>query len=171
MLKRKQTIWGKSPYKAHHIISIDGEARSLGSRTSYAKELKVTIHPNGYPQIEDGSIHRLIGLIFIPRKLGKPHVCHRDDVKTNNTIENLYWGDAFDNMQDASRNRRFKHPTNWIKAATKAKLRSCTIDNGVEVKQFSSMQDAAKYIGCSAPSMSQAVRTGGKTNGYKITKH
>ena len=172
MEKSKHTIWGKSPYISHHLVSIDGGAYSLGSSTSYAKQLNPAISSGGYPQIQDGHIHRLMGLIFIPRVVGKDMICHKDDIKTNNTLENLYWGDGHDNMQDASRNGKcYSMPLEWIEAAATANLRKCTITNYKETKSFNSMQEAASYIGCDPSSLSQAIRTGGRAYGYQITKH
>jgi hypothetical protein len=50
-------------------------------------------------------VHRLVAEAFhgaAPE--GKPMALHRNDDKTDNRAENLYWGDAADNMKDMLRN-------------------------------------------------------------------
>lgn len=45
--------------------------------------------------------HRLVAMTFIPNDdESKPLVCHRNDVKTDNRVENLYWGSHQDNYED-----------------------------------------------------------------------
>jgi hypothetical protein len=53
-------------------------------------------------------VHRLVAMAFhgLPPE-DKPMALHRDDVQSNNTPENLYWGDALDNHVDAKRNGKF----------------------------------------------------------------
>ena len=52
-------------------------------------------------------VHRLVAEAFLgPAPEGKPLVCHKDGSRTNNVPENLYWGDAEDNAQDALRHGR-----------------------------------------------------------------
>ncbi len=40
--------------------------------------------------------------------LDKPLACHKNDIPTDNTVENLYWGDRKDNLLDAHRNLRIR---------------------------------------------------------------
>lgn len=47
------------------------------------------------------SIHRLMAKTFIANPEGKPIVCHRNSIKLDNRIENLYWGTASENMIDS----------------------------------------------------------------------
>lgn len=49
--------------------------------------------------------HRLVGEAFLgPRPSPQHMVLHRNDVRTENTVENLRWGTAVDNANDATRN-------------------------------------------------------------------
>lgn len=49
-------------------------------------------------------LHKLLALTFILNPDNKPLVCHKDDNKDNNNIENLYWGDSKENKHDSIRN-------------------------------------------------------------------
>lgn len=51
-------------------------------------------------------IHRLVALVYIPNPDNKTCVCHKDNVPTNNSVSNLYWGTQKDNMSQASREGR-----------------------------------------------------------------
>lgn len=51
-------------------------------------------------------VHRLVALVYIPNPEELPYVCHKDNVPTNNTVSNLYWGTQKDNMAQASREGR-----------------------------------------------------------------
>lgn len=48
-------------------------------------------------------LHRLVALIYVPNPERLPYVCHKDNVPTNNSYKNLYWGTQKDNMSQASK--------------------------------------------------------------------
>lgn len=49
-------------------------------------------------------VHRLLALAFIPNPNNYPDVLHRNDIKTDNRLENLYWGNDKINREDAVKN-------------------------------------------------------------------
>lgn len=51
-------------------------------------------------------VHRLVALVYLPNPEGLPYVCHKDNVPTNNRVNNLYWGTQKDNMSQASKDGR-----------------------------------------------------------------
>ena len=51
-------------------------------------------------------IHRLVAMVYIPNPENKAYVCHKDNVPTNNSVNNLYWGTQKDNMSQASKEGR-----------------------------------------------------------------
>lgn len=51
-------------------------------------------------------LHRLVALIYVPNPERLPYVCHKDNVPTNNSYKNLYWGTQKDNMLQASKEGR-----------------------------------------------------------------
>lgn len=54
-------------------------------------------------------LHRLVALIYVPNPERLPYVCHKDNVPTNNSYKNLYWGTQKDNMSQASKEGRLHH--------------------------------------------------------------
>lgn len=51
-------------------------------------------------------VHRLVALVYLPNPEGLPYVCHKGNVPTNNSVNNLYWGTQKDNMSQASKEGR-----------------------------------------------------------------
>lgn len=52
-------------------------------------------------------IHRLMLMAFVGLPQKGQVACHKDDVKTNNFLDNLYWGTASTNAKDAIKNGKF----------------------------------------------------------------
>lgn len=76
----------------------------------YHKKTKVNAH-NGYVYVgitmADGSgnknkrVHRLLAIAFIPNPDNLPVVGHKDNNKSNNSLDNLYWTTVQENTQKA----------------------------------------------------------------------
>lgn len=56
--------------------------------------------------------HRILAYAFVPRIDGLNFVRHLNDIKTDNRLENLAWGDYNSNVDDAHRNNRIKKGSN-----------------------------------------------------------
>lgn len=74
-----------------------------------------TKHPWGHKYIfiryPDGVkrrlyVHRAVALAFIPRDGDNDEVCHKNDIPSDNQVENLYWGTKRSNGLDSMRNGR-----------------------------------------------------------------
>lgn len=57
-------------------------------------------------------VHRLVASAWLGYQPPNVHCCHKDDVKTNNHISNLYWGNAKTNAEDYKRNKHKKEYLN-----------------------------------------------------------
>src|SRR5699024_277444 len=105
-----------------------------GNRRRNPKILKKKISVQGYEiacPSKDGrvfelKVHRLVAKAFLgDSPPNKTHVLHKDDIKTNNHVSNLYWGDDADNMRDMIKNGRLLRGSD----KTDAKLSEEDIEN------------------------------------------
>ena len=95
----------------NYEVSSYGRVRRVGSKRC----LKTPPKSNGYLQVtvsnthmqRNYSVHRLVAKAFLPPANGKELVLHRDGNRANNHSDNLYWGDLYDNAQDAIRHGTF----------------------------------------------------------------
>ncbi len=69
--------------------------------------------PNSKPKYV--RIHTLILEAFVGPKPKRAEACHADDIKMNNTLDNLYWGSRSDNINDAIFNGGRTYPEKKIK--------------------------------------------------------
>lgn len=126
--------------------------------------LKATLGNNGYYGIElrnnKGhkrlSIHRLVALTYIPNPKNLPFVNHKDEVKTNNNVNNLEWCTHKYNITYGSIQERRKLHTDYSKLSYKENA----IKNGKSVcravsrftkegnylDSFESARDAARQL-------------------------
>ena len=99
---------------------------NVGKLTDTYKQNKVYHRSNGYGQVvlkirklgrlRRAYIHRLVAEAYIPNPLELPCVCHKDNDRTNNHVENLYWGTHKENSQQMVKDGRsgIKNPLRAI---------------------------------------------------------
>jgi hypothetical protein len=94
-----------SGYEDRYEISREGVIRKISTK----RPIKQHIDRDGYLVVYpwDGErtttlgVHRALALTYIPIVNGKNTVNHIDGHKQNNSLENLEWANAFDQMRHA----------------------------------------------------------------------
>jgi hypothetical protein len=89
------------------IMRNNGNSMDIKSRIK-----NICISVTGYPSVNltvnnknvVRKIHILIAKAFIPNPDNLPYVCHKNDIKTDNSLDNLYWGTPKDNVKDCIEN-------------------------------------------------------------------
>lgn len=108
MITKLHTVMAKFD---NYLVSIDGEVITL--KTNNIMKLELT---HGYHRIQlAGKKYRLNRLMLFIFKGNASRVnnlaLHRNDIKLDNRLENLYWGSEVDNAQDAIRNNKLAKRT------------------------------------------------------------
>ena len=120
--------------------------------------LFVNLYKNGRPKIF--KVHRLVAETFIPNPNNLPCVNHKDENKTNNTVENLEWCTHEYNINYGTHNER----ANKAKSKTVLQLRK----DGSLVRVWSSTNEVERQLHYSSGNISQCCN--GKLHsvyGYK----
>lgn len=143
------------------------------------KVLKAYKERNGYLRVwikQNGSrkkvaVHRLVACAFLPNPENKPCVNHLDGNKENNHVTNLEWSSYSDNERHSHRTLgkqlSSKNLKNMVEAHVKAVRKSVgqfSMD-GVFVRRFDSMADAAKATGVSQGNISECCNGRRKSAG------
>lgn len=147
--EEKEEIWKDiKNYEGLYEVSNKGRVKRLERVTTdnngkeyHLKEKILKEHLNSYGYLtvnlynhKDGGgkqlrIHRLVAEAFIPNPNNNPQVNHKDEIKTNNCVENLEWMTCKENNNYGTRNERaikamkdtYKHNRETIcKAISKA---------------------------------------------------
>lgn len=66
--------------------------------------------------------HRAVALAWIPNPEGKPEVHHKDEDKTNNSVENLAWVSRLENVRAGTQMQRRSKPVVLTNVADGTKL-------------------------------------------------
>lgn len=98
-LDREGNFYSSWVNKGRHGVVNEGKPKKLkGSRSK-----------NGYVMVSFGRkdrrfLHQLMLEVFVGPRPENEVVCHKDDDKTNNRLDNLYWGTVKENLSDRRKN-------------------------------------------------------------------
>lgn len=144
-------------YEGLYAITEDGKV--WGYKTQ--KFLKPRINKNGYfwvtlsknNKMKNWRIHRLVAEAYIPNPNNYPHVNHLDEDKSNNTINNLQWCTAKQNLNHGTRNNR-------ISESLKKSVYCVELD-----KIYESLMQCAQELNISISGICECCRGTRKTAG------
>ena len=108
-------------------------------------------------------VHRLVATAFIPNSENKPQVNHRDEVKTNNVVENLEWCTASYNALYGTKIERMLQNRRSYKLGNNPQAKSvfCVELN----KKFDSIRRAEEELGVNINCIVGACKGRQKTAG------
>ena len=105
-------LWKEIPETdGKYLISTDGEVMAISRKVKFGKVYRwtktriLTPKDNGKGYLElcimgkHRYIHRLVAEAFIPNPYNLPQVNHKDENKSNNSVENLEWCDISYNIK------------------------------------------------------------------------
>ena len=140
-------------YEGLYEVSNTGQVRSLdrydnrncfrkGKVLSPIKDtddyLKVNLYCNG--KNKKCLVHRLVALTFIPNPDGLPQVNHKDEDKTNNSVDNLEWCTEKYNCNYGSRNIRRRETAikngSWTGLSRKESMKKYYQDNKDKLREY-----------------------------------
>ena len=120
-MQKPEEIWKVVPDHERYMVSNLGNVKSLDfNGTGEEKQMKLYKNKLGYQKVsfskESGlSVHRLVCCTFNEVSLDTElYVCHKNDVKDDNRIDNLYLGTPEDNMRDRIRNYKRREAENVV---------------------------------------------------------
>ncbi|WP_312681466.1 NUMOD4 domain-containing protein [Lactococcus taiwanensis] len=103
-----EEIWRPILDYENYVVSNLGNVKNIKSNKLLSPGLDkdgyklVVLYKNNKPSTR--RVHRLVAQTFIPNHANKPQVNHKNEVRTDNRVENLEWMTSEENANYGSRN-------------------------------------------------------------------
>lgn len=169
-------VWKPIPnYEGFYEVSNTGKVRSI---YRYRRVLKPMISTTGYERVDlfknknrkQFSVHRLVAMTFIDNPDQKPFVNHKDENKTNNSVDNLEWVTHVENCHYGTAIARRTEHLDYSKRRINnaGQILACSKPiiqydkNGNYIREWKSATECSKETGFSISGIRSVVR--GKRN-------
>ena len=146
-MEENEKIWA---VKDGYLVNRDGSIYKLNwKRTGTMRKVKQSQDSGGYLQFwcngKTTLTHRFIAECFIPNPNKLLEINHKNEIKTDNRVENLEWCDRRHNINHGTRNKRVcKSLINHPKLSKKV---SQFTKDGVFVKEWGSLHEIERVLG------------------------
>ena len=161
--------WRDIPgYVGIYEVSDNGNVRRKEKYKAVPGVLRPLKTPNGYLSVDLSykckkkrfGIHRLVAMAFIPNPNGLPQINHKNEIKTDNRVENLEWcTQGYNNNYGTARFRSSVKLSTPIIQLTK---------DGKKIREFYGMHEAARKTGICVQNIHKCcVGTYKTAGGYK----
>ena len=151
-----------------HWIDIDGSVYAYDTRKKRKRLIKkalqkvqgyiyCTIVYKEYPYRRSKRVHRLVAEAFIPNPNNYNIVGHRNNIKDDNRIENLYWTTISENTKKAFDDRLIENDSGYSDSQSKPVLMFETKTNKC-IGEYGSICIAAKETGLSKTTIARQAK-------------
>lgn len=132
---------GRKINTGHNGYRITENKILLGHLTNKGYE-KVVLY-NSISGRKETTVHRLVAEMFIPNPENKSQVNHKNEIKTDNRVENLEWATARENCNYGLRNRKILQKMKEQNITNFGQRVRCVELNII----FDSIKDATRFCG------------------------
>lgn len=166
-MKEINEIWVPvQGYEDRYLVSNIGEIKSIKHNKVLKKELRRNYWSvqlfNG-KNYKHFSIHRLVGLNFIPNPNNLPYINHKDENKLNNNVDNLEWCTCSYNNN---------YGTSITRSKEKRSKRIQQFSKDLElIRVYDSISDAERKTGIYNPNIIKCCKGERRTAGGYIWKY
>lgn len=152
-----------------HWVDIDGSIYAFDNRNNHKKKLikkaQYTAHGYKYCNITyqdkehniSKRVHRLVAEAFLPNPNNYTVVGHKNNIKGDNRVENLYWTTVSENTQKAFDDGLAKNDKGYDDSQSKPVIMFETTTNK-KIKEFGSICEANKETGISKSTISRQAK-------------